>query len=282
MVTLQNKELTVRIAEAGAELQSIQTADGTEFLWQGDPAFWSKRAPVLFPICGALKNNEYRYNGVGYTLQKHGYARLETFEVERVTTDEAVFLLRSDENSRVQYPFEYELRIGYRLVGKTVEIVYDVRNLSAAPLYMSIGAHEAYACPEGIEQYEVVFSNPETLYTTPDPLNSNDTQLVIENSRVLPLREEDYAIDALIFRDGTQSDSLTLRHKETGRGVEIRYEGFEHLLFWQPYKAPFICVEPWCGYPDTPECDGDITKKVGIQKVEGGDAFHRVHSITVL
>lgn len=282
MVTLQNKELTVTIADLGAELQSIKAADGTEYLWNGDAAFWAKRAPVLFPICGALKNNEYCYNGVTYTLQKHGYARLETFEVERATDTEAVFLLRADDKSREQYPFDYELRIGYRLVGKTVEIAYDVKNPSEKPLYMSIGSHEAYVCPEGIEQYEVVFAEPETLYTTPDPINSNDTQLVIENSNVLPLREEDYAIDALIFRNGTRSDSLTLRHKESGRGVEIRYEGFDHLLFWQPYKAPFICVEPWCGYPDTPEHDGDITKKVGIQKVEGGDTFHRVHSITVL
>ncbi len=282
MVTLQNKELTVTIAKVGAELQSIKAADGTEYLWNGDPAYWAKRAPVLFPICSALKNNEYRYNGMTYTMQKHGYARFETFEVERATDTEAVFLLRADDKSREQYPFEYELRIGYRLVGQTVEIAYDVKNPSDAPLYMSIGSHEAYACPEGIEAYEIVFPQAETLFTTPDPLTSNDCLPVIENSNVLPLKEEDYSVDALIFRDGTKSDSLQLRNKQTGRGVEIRYEGFEHMLLWQPYKAPFICVEPWCGYPDTVEHDGDITKKVGIQKVEGGNTFHRVHSITIL
>jgi len=282
MVTLQNKELTVQICEVGAEMTAITAADGTAYLWCGDPAFWGKHAPVLFPICSALKNNEYHYNGKTYTMGKHGYARTETFEVERVTDTEAVFLLRSDEKSRAEYPFEYELRIGYRLVGKTVEIAYDVTNPSQEPLYMSIGAHEAYACPEGIEAYEIVFPQAETLFTTPDPLTSNDSLPVIENSMVLPLKEEDYSVDALIFRNGTKSDSLQLRNKQTGRGVEIRYEGFEHLLLWQPYQAPFICVEPWCGYPDTPEHDGDLVKKVGIHKVEGGDTFHRVHSITIL
>ncbi len=282
MVTLHNQELTVVIAKTGAELQSVRSADGTEYLWNGDPAFWAKRAPVLFPICSGLKNDEYHYEGKTYTLQKHGYARLALFEVERASDTEAVFLLRSDEQSREQYPFDYELRIGYRLVGTTVEIAYDVTNPSDKPLYMSIGSHEAYACPEGIEQYEIVFPEAETLYTTPEPFISNDRQLVIENSKVFPLREQDFAVDSLNFRDGTKSDSLILRHKETGRGVEVRYEGFEHMLFWQPYKAPFICIEPWCGFPDTVEHDGDITKKVGIHKVDGGETFHRVHSITLL
>ena len=99
---------------------------------------------------------------------------------------------------------------------------------------------------------------------------------------MLPLKEEYFAVDALIFRGGTRSDRLQLRHKESGRGVEIGYEGFGHLLLWQPYKAPFLCVEPWCGYPDTADHDGDFTRKVGIERVEGGKTFHRVHTITVL
>ncbi len=281
MITLQNKDITVTVSELGAEMQTL-TADGVNYLWCGDPAVWGKHAPVLFPICGALKGGQYTYEGKPYTMEKHGFARFERFEPERVTDTEATFVLRANEKSRACYPFEYAFRIGYRLTGKTVEITYEVENPSDKPLYLSVGAHEGYACPEGIEQYEIVFPKAETLYTTPDPLTSDDKQLVIENQPVLPLREADYAVDALIFRDGTCSDSLQLRHKASGRGVEIRYEGFEHLLLWQPHKAPFLCVEPWCGYPDTAQHDGDLTKKVGIQRVEGGETFRRVHSITVL
>ncbi len=282
MVTLKNEELTVVIAEQGAEMQSITAADGTNCLWCGDPAVWGKRAPLLFPICGALKNNTYRYNGNSYSLEKHGFARTAMFACETATDTEAVFVLRADEKSRAVFPFEYELRVGYRLNGKTVEVHYDVTNPSAEPLYFSIGGHEGYACPEGIEAYEIVFPQPETLYTTPDPITSDARELVLENGTVLPLKEEYFAVDALIFRDGTRSDRLQLRHKESGRGVEIGYEGFGHLLLWQPYKAPFLCVEPWCGYPDTADHDGDFTRKVGIERVEGGKTFHRVHTITVL
>ena len=282
MVTLQNGQLTVSISEVGAEMQNITAADGNEYLWCGDPAVWGKHAPVLFPICGALKNGEYTYKGNSYAMEKHGYARFQTFEIESAEQTEAVFVLRSNEQSRACYPFDYELRIGYRLVGQTVEIHYDIHNPSEQPLYVSIGGHEGYACPEGIEAYEIVFPEAETLYTTPDPVSSDYRELVLENSCVLPLKEEYFSVDALIFRDGTRSRSLQLRNKETGRGLEIGYEGFDHLLLWQPHKAPFLCIEPWCGYPDTASHDGDITKKVGIECVDGGNTFHRVHTITVL
>ena len=41
MVTLKNDKLTVEIAEFGAEMKSVRTADGEERLWQGHPDFWS-------------------------------------------------------------------------------------------------------------------------------------------------------------------------------------------------------------------------------------------------
>ena len=281
MIVLQNEKVTVTIAEKGAELQSI-TKNGVEYLWHGDPTYWGRRAPLLFPICGALKQDTYTYEGTAYTLEKHGYARHQTFEVERATDTEAVFLLRSDENSLKQFPFVYEVRVGYRLQGDTVAVSYAVKNPEDRPLYFSIGAHEAYACPEGVGEYEIEFDKVETLDTTPDPLHSYDTERVMENGKVLPLKADYFAVDALIFNRCVQSEALTLRHKKTGRGVRVGFAGFPYLLLWQKYDAPFLCVEPWCGYPDTPDHEGDITQKLGIQRVDGGDTFCREHTITLL
>ncbi|MBQ7037594.1 MAG: aldose 1-epimerase family protein [Clostridia bacterium] len=282
MITLKNEAMTVTIKEEGAEMTSVLAANGVEYLWHGDPKFWGKHAPVLFPICSGLINDEYHYEGKTYSLPKHGYAWTKLFEVESATETEATFLLRDDEESRKMFPFAYELRITYRLNGDTIEVAYDVTNPAEKPLYMSIGAHEAYSCPEGINAYEIVFPEAETLYTIPAPRERDDKILMLNNNKVFPLREEDFINDSLNFRDGTKSNSLVLRHKETGRGVEVRYEGFDHLLLWQPYKAPFLCVEPWCGFPDVVGHDGDITKKVGIHCVKAGETFHRLHTITLL
>ncbi len=282
MVTLRNEKMTVTINELGAELQNITAKDGTEYLWQGDPAFWSGRAPVLFPVCSALKNDEYNYNGKTYTMDKHGYAKFETFEVERQTETEAVFLLRSNEKSLAMYPFEYELRITYTLRGDSIDIAYDVKNPATEPLYMSIGSHEGYACPEGFGEYDVIFAQPETLITTPDPLNSYETKVITENESVLPMEDRYFSIDALIFKKCVKSTSVQLRHRKTGRGVQVDFEGFPYLLIWTKVGAPFLCIEPWCGITDVPDTDGNLVTKEGINRVEGGETFHRVHTITLL
>ncbi len=282
MVTLKNEAMTVTIKEEGAELTSVLAKNGVEYLWHGDPKFWGKRAPVLFPICSGLINGEFHYEGKTYSLPKHGYAWTKLFTVESTTDTEATFLLCDDEESRKIFPFAYELRITYRLVGNTIEVDYDVTNPAEKPLYMSIGAHEAYACPEGVGEYEIVFPEVETLYSSINISTSDDKLLILDNSKVLPLSEELFLNDSLNFRGGSKSNSLIFRNKKTGRGVEVVYEGFDHLLLWQAHHAPFLCVEPWCGFPDVKGHDGDISKKFGIQCVEPGKTFHRVHTVTLL
>ena len=282
MVTLHNQEMTVTIHTLGAEMQSIKSADGTEYLWQGDPKFWEQRAPVLFPICSSLKNDEYRFNGKTYPMSFHVFASHEPFEVEKQSDTDVTFLLRSSEHTLTVYPFPFELRVGYALHGKSIAVTYEVKNPAAEPLYMSIGSHEGYACPEGIEEFEVVFPQPETLYTTPDPWGSFETDLVLENSSVLPIKNEYFKIDALVFKKCVKSTSLQLRHKQTGRGVQVDFAGFPYLLIWTEPPAPFLCIEPWCGFTDTPAATGDITEKEGINRVEGGETFRRVHTITLL
>ena len=67
MQTLKNDILTVLVSEMGAELQSI-VKNGYEYLWQGDPAFWGRRSPVLFPIVGSVWEKKYRVDGKEYEM----------------------------------------------------------------------------------------------------------------------------------------------------------------------------------------------------------------------
>ena len=75
VIEIKNSKLTVGINTCGSELMYINSSRGTEFLWNGDEKMWSYRAPVLFPICGKLKDDTYTYNGKKYILKKHGFAR---------------------------------------------------------------------------------------------------------------------------------------------------------------------------------------------------------------
>ena len=162
MVTLKNSELTVKVNELGAELRSI-VYNNTEYMWEGKPEIWSGTAPIMFPICGGLKEDKYLLKGKEYTLTKHGFAKLSLFEIESVTDESAIFLLKSSEETKASYPFDFEFRVIYTLSGKSLKVDYKVDNKSADTMYFNVGAHEAYATPEGIEDYDVLFVEEQTL-----------------------------------------------------------------------------------------------------------------------
>ena len=162
MVVLNNGILSAEIRETGAELRSLKK-DGVEYMWAGRPEVWQGVAPLLFPICGGLKDDKYILNGREYKLQKHGFARFKTFEVEELSDTRAVFLTRDDDETFVEFPFRFELRVIYTLNESSLNINYKVNNLSDETMYFSIGSHEGYATPEGIEDYDIIFPEKETL-----------------------------------------------------------------------------------------------------------------------
>ncbi len=282
MVQLQNASLTVSIDPLGAELTSVRK-NGEEYLWQGDPQWWEGHAPVLFPICGGLREDRYTWRGTPYQLEKHGFASRKRFTVEEQSAERATFLLRDDEETRRSYPFAFALRITYTLAGDAVEVLYRVHNPCDTPLYFSIGAHEAYACPEGFSAYEVTFAEPETLRSTvvTGPLLAHESVAVPTDGRTLALRDAYFAVDALVFEQ-LRSRSLTLRNRSTGRGVQVEFPGFDALLLWTKPGAPYLCVEPWCGLPDYVDADGDLTRKPRILCAEPGQTVEKLHRFTLL
>lgn len=282
MVVLQNDLIRAEINERGAELKSL-TCNGTEYIWQSHAEVWPASCPLLFPICGGLKDDKYRLNGKEYTLAKHGYARFKTFTVESQSDDSAVFLSTEDEETLTMFPFRYELRVEYRLSGSSLEIAYRVNNNSDETMYFSIGSHEGYATPEGIEDYDVIFPEKETLSAR--LLNGNllgDQYVpVLKDSNVLPLYDKYFTVDALVFTT-LQSRSATLRNRKTGKAIRVDFPGKDYFLLWHKHGAGFICMEPWTGIPDTIHSTGEITEKETITALNAGEEFYRAHTLTVV
>ncbi len=281
MVTLKNQNMTVIISEVGAEMQSLKLND-KEYLWQGDPAIWSGRAPLMFPICGGLKDDKFTFEGKEYTLGKHGYARFQTFTVESETETEATFLHTSSEETLKCFPFEYELRVTYTLKDDGVKITYKVNNKSATPMYFSIGSHEAYATPEGIEDYDVIFPEKETIGSNQLVGNYQTDKILslIKNSNTLPLYDKFFLIDALVIKD-LKSKSATLRNRRTGRFVHVDFPNKPIFMLWHKHGAPYICLEPWAGVPDSPCVSGKIEEKEAINRLEIDGVYEVSHTITL-
>lgn len=282
MITIKNEYLKAEINELGAELRSLKS-ENSEYIWEAKPEVWAGACPLMFPICGGLKDDKYILDGKEYTLQKHGYIRFKTFEVESKTDSSAVFLHKSDAETKESFPFDYELRVIFTLTGKTLKIDYSVKNLSDKTMYFNIGSHEGYATPEGIEDYDVIFPENETLnaYVLYGNLLSDQQLPIIKDQNYIPLYDKYFTVDALVFKD-LKSKSATLRNRKTGRAVRVDFPDAKYFLLWHKPNAPYMCVEPWNGVQDIVGSSYDITEKEGITALCSGKEFNYTHSINII
>ncbi|AHJ99076.1 aldose 1-epimerase family protein [Hymenobacter swuensis] len=287
--TLENELCRVAVAAHGAELHSFIRKDlgNLEYIWPADAAYWNRHAPVLFPIVGRLPSDAYQHQAQPYTLGQHGFARDREFTLLHQTPTELTLELRADKQSRRQYPFEFALRISYRLAGATLTIGWEVENPGTKELLFSIGAHPAFRCPllpeESLEEYEFVFDHPVTLqrHLLEGGLLNGQTAPVLEQQDTLPLSYALFAEDALVFKhfDFTH---LTLRSRRSGRSVRVRFDGFPYLGLWTKGPgAPFVCIEPWQGIASSTTSSPELTDKEGILSLQPGQQFLTSHSITV-
>ncbi len=281
MINLNNECLSVKIDEKGAQLKSV-FHNGTEYMWGADPLVWPSTAPIMFPICGGLKDDSYFYNGKKYPMIKHGFCRMYVFEVESAEETKAVLLLKSNEETKKSYPFDFEFRVFFELEGKTVKINYQVTNTGADTMFFNVGSHEGFATPEGIEDYDIIFDENVTLnsHYICGNLAFNDTFPILKDSKVLPLYDKYFVVEPLMFSN-ISAKAATLRNRKTGRSLRLDFPDAKHLVLWHKESAGFMCIEPWNGYHDFPEADSNLENKKGITSLDSGKQFDFRHTITV-
>lgn len=279
MIILNNKKIRLEIAEKGAEIRRC-TVNGEERFYNGDPKYWSGVAPVLFPVCSGLPDDKYILDGKEYNIDKHGFAKNMEFEVEEKGNAYAVFLLKSTPETLKKYPFEFEFRIRYTLNDESVNVKYDIKNLSNSVMYAGVGSHEAYACPEGIEDYDLIFERKETLkaHRLEGSVITRETDTVLFESNTLPLYYKYFSTDALIFTN-VKSRFVTLRNRKNGKSVSVSFPDFPYLLIWTKPDAPYVCIEPWTNCPPFEDDTYDISAKVGMAAIKPCENHIVTHTI---
>jgi galactose mutarotase-like enzyme len=282
MVTIENEMLKIDLMPKGAELQSIfHKMHDIAYLWDGDPDYWSKRSPVLFPIVGTLKNDTFFYEGRNYHLGRHGFARDMVFEIEKKSQSEVIFLLRDSEQSLEHFPFQFELRIKYAVEKNKLIVEYIVKNPSEKPIYFSVGGHPAFKVPlipgTTYSDYYLQFNKNELLSRWPitaEGLIEQKPVDIADDSNILPLTHELFYKDALVFKH-LKSSKVSLKSEKTGHGFEFDFSGFSFLGVWAARNANFVCIEPWCGIADNTETNQQIEDKEGINKISPDTSFAR-------
>ena len=279
---IKNSGLTAVINLKGAELISLKDKENKEFIWEGNPIFWAKHSPVLFPIVGTLKNNSYQYNNIEYHLSRHGFARDMEFELIEKKEDSATYSLQSSEETLKVYPFKFELQIVYTLKENSLSIQYNVINKNQTMLPFSIGAHPAFALAGDFEDYSIEFEREEPLeyFLLENDLISNKTSKIALKKNRLPLTYKIFKNDALIFKT-LKSNSLTIS-KNSKPLFKVHFTDFPNLGIWTKKEAPFLCIEPWFGYSDTEDSSGNLFEKKGIQILAENETFKSEFSIEIL
>ncbi|MCW3107140.1 MAG: aldose 1-epimerase family protein [Segetibacter sp.] len=288
MPSISNDTISIKVATKGAELQSIyHKQHKLEYMWSGDPAYWGKHSPVLFPIVGELKNKTYNYKGKQYNLNRHGFAREMEFEVTEQNESSITFSLKSNEETAEKYPFQFVFSIKYALTQNTLQISFIVENTGNETMFFSAGAHPAFKVPliEGtnFEDYQLVFNEKEITGRWPissEGLIETEFKPLLQNENMLPLKKELFSADAIVLKD-LRSTSISITSPKTEHGLKVNFNGFPYLGIWETKGADFVCLEPWCGIADSVNASGNIEEKEGINTLEPSGRFEVSYTIEV-
>ncbi len=285
---LENKMIKIAVDTDGAQLQElILKKDNKNYLWHGDSKYWGRRAPVLFPIVGRLKDDKYSYDGQLYEMTQHGFARDKEFKLTEQSKNHLTYSLEQSRDTLEKYPFKFRLEVKYRLKENLVKVAYKVTNQDQKEMYFSIGAHPAFYWPlnedEKKEDYYLEFEKIEKTakYLLEAGLLNNQKEPILDNQKILELTPDIFKDDALVFKN-LKSEQITLKSSKSEREIKIRFEKFPYLGIWsQSVEAPFICLEPWYGIADSVDSSGRIEEKEGIKSLKAGNSFESKYTITI-
>jgi len=287
--TIRNAEIEVAISPISAELMSIQDSGGSEFLWQGDPIYWDRRAPNLFPYIGRLTEESYYYNGKRYNMSIHGFLPDAEMSVESAAENSVCYFLRDNENTLGVYPFPFELRIYYALTGNKIDISYTVLNTGKERMFFGIGGHPGFCVPLepglAFEDYSLVFAEKhipvlvglsERCY-----LNGKDTEYPLVDGRVLPLKHELFDNDAIILREVCRE--VALKSDKGTKSVTVSYPDMPYVGIWHWPKtdAPYVCIEPWSSLPSRDNVIEDISRQSDLIGLDPDERYQNTWSIII-
>lgn len=287
MRQLKNDCIQIAVATLGAELQSIKKGE-KEYLWQGDPEFWSRRAPVLFPIVGAIWDGQYRTEGETFEMGKHGFARDTEFKVTKESDKELCFQLTESAESLRMYPYHFTLDISYKLDQNHVIVKWRVKNTDNREIHFQIGGHPAFNLPEykanGSWQGKMKFDNKGAIscITVADQgcvlLDRTD---IPTDDGVMAFDQKTFDPDAVIF-DNCQLHKVTILDGKEKPYLSVSFD-CPNVGLWSPYgkKAPFLCIEPWFGLHDHVHYQGKFKDKYAMNHLLPGATFEGGYTITV-
>ena len=287
---IENEYLKVTVTTSGAQIKSVlRKDDGTEHIWQADPAVWGYHAPILFPYAGKVKNGIITVNGKDYDgSRQHGFARnLEHTPVFH--NDSSIVLeLQESPETLVLWPYCFCLTSTFTLEGDTLHHTLTVENHNEEAMPFGIGYHPAFAIPfddrHTYEDYELRFDSVES------PICLEQIGgLIGEKHYYLGKNIQSIAVDQHLFDNdshcmtGLSSRTLGLYEKDSGRAVVCSIGSVPYVLIWSKPGVPhFVCIEPWNSLPSPVESSTEWSEKPAAAILDPGDDWSTTLSMSFI
>jgi len=284
---LENNFISIKIKQLGAELCSYYDKEtNREIVWQADPKFWKRHAPILFPIIGKVEHNKYKLGKNEFELGQHGFARDQEFRIIKQTKSTITLAFSNTSKTKNVFPFSFKLEIEYCLKGKELKVLYRVQNPSDEKIYFCIGAHPGFNCPfdsnSNFSDYKLTFEKEEKsdrILLSPDGFRTGERAESWLKGYTIQLTEELFKDDALIF-DDLKSSYLNIESGKTNEKIKIGWNNYPHIGIWKPLNnAPFLCIEPWNGMADQANLGNDFKDKFGVVKLDSNQSFECFYSV---
>ena len=283
MIELKNEQLTILVAEMGAELQSVKDSKGREYMWQAGEK-WPRHSPILFPIVCSVNNDTYLVDGKAYHLPRHGFARDTMFSVVSQSESKVTLALHESADTLKVYPYRFNLAITYRLDDNRIHVIWHVENTDSREIHFQIGGHPAFNVPGGKLEGQIRLDNDEPM----DVLKSyiDGSHDMVEE----PLEADRGVIE--ICNNFFRNDSVKIHKSQTHRAVLMDTNGEPAVTvdyktpvcaFWSPFdkQAPFVCIEPWYGLGDPRDVKGEFKDKPLMNHLLPGASFMSRYTITI-
>lgn len=288
MIELSNEQLTIKVAEKGAELQSIIDGEGREYLWQADPKYWSRHSPILFPIVCSVENDTYTVDGHEYHLPRHGFARDTDFTLVAQSENKVVFALHDSEETLKVYPYHFNLAVSYRLDGNKIHVIWHVENTDKREMHFQIGGHPAFYAPgcEADKPLKGVLrvDNPDQLKALKSHIDGSVemTEVEIVSKDGLIVFDDEFFANDSVKLHNSQTSSVELLNPDGTVAITLNYK-CPIIAFWSPYQknAPFVCLEPWYGVGDPRGYKGEFKDKPMMNHLQPGASFMSEYVITI-
>lgn len=282
MRTLSNGILELEVSERGAEMQSLRkVSSNKEYIWNANPEYWSKHAPILFPIIGRPGAEGIVCEGKSYPIGKHGFIQQLEFSC---TEGDRILEFRADDNeeTRKVFPYAFHIEIIYQLSRNKVIQRFRVQHTGKEGVMpFQIGSHPAFFLPKFKEEDTVhgylSFNDIEEIHSNGIDSNGHYTDevqiLELDEKNMLPLKKDTFDCDTILETRGI-INRTSLYDKDRKPVLTVK-ANTKTMAYWSPSgkNAPFVCIEPWFGCCRKDNDPDTLAEQHFVNLLQPGEVF---------